>query len=97
MCLVERALRLVHERHSLISYARYVFPDVLAAALVAGQTFDLGVQALQAGWELTGGLLGILVIRHTATLADPGDLLTLSLPSKGKAVHVGHWRSSEDF
>jgi hypothetical protein len=46
MCLVERAPCLVHERHSLISYARYVFPDVLAAALVADQTFDLGVQAL---------------------------------------------------
>ena len=94
MCLVERAPRLVHERHSLISYARYVFPDVLAAALVAGQTFDLGVQALQAGWELTGGFLGILVIRHTATLADPGDLLTLSMPYSGRKVDRGHLRRS---
>jgi hypothetical protein len=80
----------VHERHSLISYARYVFPDVLAAALVAGQTFDLGVQVLQAGWELTASLLDILVIRHTATLADPGVLLTLSMPSSGRKVDRGH-------
>jgi hypothetical protein len=68
--LVERAPCLVHERRSLISYARYVFPDVLAATLAPGQTFDPGAQALQAGRELTGGLLVILVIGHTATLAD---------------------------
>jgi len=41
MCLVDYTSCLVHERHSLISYARYVFPDVLAAVLAAGQTFDL--------------------------------------------------------
>jgi hypothetical protein len=46
--LVEHAPRLVHERHSLISYARYLLPDVLAAALAAGKTFDLDAQALQA-------------------------------------------------
>jgi len=56
MCLVKRAPRLVHERDSLVSNGCYVFPDVLAAALAAGQAFDLRTQAIQAGRELTSSI-----------------------------------------
>ena len=53
------------------STTRYMFPNVLAAvlAVAARQTFDLGAQALQTRRELTCRVLGILAIRHTATLA----------------------------
>ena len=66
----ECAPGLVHEWHSMPSYTLYLPPDVLAAALAVSQPFDLGAQALQAGRELTGGTLGVLVICHTWTLAD---------------------------